>query len=46
MTLGFVLTPALFDALVGPLYGRLGFGRGRTEDTDGNVFTPRPELER
>lgn len=46
MTLGFVLTPALFDALVGPLYGRLAFARGRTDDTTGNVFAPRPELER
>lgn len=46
MALGFTLTPALFDALVGPLYGRLAFARGHVADTEGNVFTPRPELER
>ncbi len=48
--LGFRLTPALFDLLVGPLLRRLGLARGPGEGelppTAGNVFHPVPEGER
>ena len=45
MSIGFVLLPPVFDALVGRLYGRLGFAPATVPDTEGNVFAPEPALE-
>lgn len=43
--LGFTVTPALFDLLVGPLMRMTGLSRQRVAAQDGNVFRPQPELE-
>jgi short-subunit dehydrogenase len=45
MRLGFTLTPGLFDALVGPLFGTVASGRASAPETTGNVLQPQPELE-
>jgi len=45
MRLGFTLTPGLFDALVGPLFGTIASGRTAAPETTGNVLQPQPELE-
>ncbi|SDQ06292.1 SDR family oxidoreductase [Quadrisphaera sp. DSM 44207] len=43
---GFVLLPAVYDALVTPLMRVASFTPRRTGPTTGNVHAPRPELER
>ncbi|AEV87213.1 short-chain dehydrogenase [Actinoplanes sp. SE50] len=40
ISLGFVVTPALYDVLVGPLMRRGGLSRERVGPHNGNVFTP------
>lgn len=44
--LGFLVVPGVYDAIVGPLMGRLGLSRDRVPNADGNVFEPHPSLER
>jgi short-subunit dehydrogenase len=46
MRLGFTLTPGLFDALVGPLFGVVASGRDPIPDRDGNVLEPVADAER
>lgn len=41
---GFVTTPPLYDALVGPLMRRGGLSREQVAPHDGNVFTPVPPI--
>ncbi len=45
MSTAHVMVPGLYDVLVGPLMSRFGTGRTPQPDTDGNVFTPVPEME-
>ena len=45
MRLGYVLTPGLFDVLVGPLFTRVATGRSPLPHGDGNVLRPVPEAE-
>jgi NAD(P)-dependent dehydrogenase (short-subunit alcohol dehydrogenase family) len=42
---GFRFLPALYDALVGPLFKLAALARGPQEPTEGNVHKPTPELE-
>jgi NAD(P)-dependent dehydrogenase (short-subunit alcohol dehydrogenase family) len=43
---GFRLFPAVYDALVGPLFKVAGLARDGAPPTEGNVFASRPELNR
>lgn len=45
MRLGFSLTPALFDLLVGPVFRLAATTREVIAPTTGNVLAPQPELE-
>lgn len=45
MTMGFVLVPALYDLLVGPLFRVLARERTTVAPTPGNVLQPRPQRE-
>lgn len=45
MSLGFTLVPPVFDLAVGPLMRALGTSRSPAAQTQGNVFSPRAELE-
>lgn len=42
---GFGTFPPVYDALVGPLMGRLALSQRRTGPDDGNVFGPRSRVE-
>ncbi|MDI6103241.1 SDR family NAD(P)-dependent oxidoreductase [Actinoplanes sp. NEAU-A12] len=42
---GFVALPPIYDALVGPLMGRLGLSRERIDPHPGNVFVPVDPVE-
>ncbi|MFI5491253.1 SDR family NAD(P)-dependent oxidoreductase [Actinoplanes sp. NPDC051859] len=42
---GFGALPPVYDALVGPLMGRLGISRTPTAPHDGNVFTCTPRVD-
>lgn len=46
MSTAFTVVPAVFDLLVGPMMRTLGVSRDTMATTQGNVFTPVPELER
>ena len=46
IVLGFRALPAVYDALVGPLFRRIATTRGELAPTAGNVLRPRPEQDR
>jgi hypothetical protein len=43
--LGFTTMPPVYDALVGPMMGRLGLSRRRTGPDTGNVYRPAARTE-